>query len=149
MYDDGRHRYDAAYGQTARVAHEDLGREGVVPQISYQGSDESRQKHHHLLAAGHEHQVEMPRQHSITGDVGEHSQRQPYYRRVARRHAVQAIVEVRAIRHRRHDECREEHKENPAQTVFPLVAGPAEEVGVVEVVTLKERYGGTRRFHVG
>ena len=50
--DDGAHGDDAPDGQRARVAHEYLGRVGVVPQEADERADEGAHEHHQLLAAG-------------------------------------------------------------------------------------------------
>ena len=71
VHDDGRHRDDAADGQTARVAHEDLCREGVEPQEAYECAYKSSHKDHQLLAAWDVHQIEVACCDGITGDVSQ------------------------------------------------------------------------------
>ena len=46
VYHDGTNGYDAADGERTRVAHEHLCRVGIVPQETYQRTDESAEKYH-------------------------------------------------------------------------------------------------------
>ena len=55
VHDDGRYGYHAANGEAARVAHEDLGRVGVEPQETDEGTHKSGHEHDKLLAAGDIH----------------------------------------------------------------------------------------------
>ena len=113
MHDDGRHRNDTADGQAARVAHEDLGREGVEPQKANQCAHKSGQKDHQLLASRDKHQVEVTGCHGVTRNIGQGHQSDADDGRVARSHAVHAIVEVGTIADGRHHKHGEQHKENP------------------------------------
>ena len=68
MDDDGTYTNDTTDGQRACVAHEHLGREGIIPQETDHGSDECTKEYHQLLGVGDIHNVEV----GGIADVGRH-----------------------------------------------------------------------------
>ena len=57
MNDDGQNGDDAADGQRARVAHENLGGIGVIPQETDERTDHSADVNHEFLRARDVHDV--------------------------------------------------------------------------------------------
>ena len=57
--DDGTHGDDTADGQRTRVAHEHLGRVGVVPEKTDERSDEGAEEYHQFLRTRDIHDVEV------------------------------------------------------------------------------------------
>ena len=133
------HTDDTAYGQTARVTQEHLCREAVEPEVTHQCTDKRSQEHHQLFTARDVHHIEILGPYDTTARVGENEQGDSDDRRVTGTHTVHAVVQVRTVAYRGHNEHRQQHKEDPAGTVFILLAQPREQVGVVEVMMLHER----------
>ena len=63
--DHGTDTNDAADGQGTCVSHEDLGREGVIPQETDHCSDESAEEYHQLLGMGDIHDIEIGREADV------------------------------------------------------------------------------------
>ena len=144
--DDGEDGDDAAEGQAARVAHEDLRGIGVVPQEADRGADKGRGEDHQLLGAGDEHDVEERGKLEVRRGVGQHPKRDADNGRAARRQSVESVGEVRAVRDGGDDEDGHQHKEQPGD--FRLVAtGPSGQHGVVEVVVLDKGDGRLGGLH--
>ena len=57
--DDGTYRDDTADGQRTRIAHEYLGRLGVVPEETEEGSDEGTEEYYQFLRTRNIHDVEV------------------------------------------------------------------------------------------
>ena len=145
----GAHTYNAAYGEAARVAHEDLRRETVPPEEAYQRTHECRKKHYQFLAARDVHHIEIVRKHHIATDIRQYDKCRSDNRRVARTHSVHAVVEVGSVAHGCHHEYRQQHEKDPARFLFVGLAEPREHVGVVAVVRFHKGYGGAGGLDIG
>ena len=97
MQNNRRHGNNSSDGQAARVAHEDLGRVGVEPQESDKRTDEGCQEDYNFFTAWDIHQVEVACSDRVAGDVGQNDQCNADDGRVARCHAVHAIIEVGSV----------------------------------------------------
>ena len=124
---------DAADRQGAGVTHEDLRREGVVPQEADQRPREGRREDDQLSAVGDIHDVEVVGVDDMPREVGQYAEYCHDRDGDARGQPVEAVGEVGAIRHRRDDEDRHQHVEQPRGG-----AGFAREPSVVEFVVLDE-----------
>ena len=82
----------------------------------------------------------------MTGHVGQYAQRHTDNSRIARRHAVHAVVQVRPVGHGYHDQGRHDHKQEPpgSRLVF---SAKAHHLGIIQIVVLHERNRGNSRFH--
>ena len=118
------HTDNTAHRQTAGIAHEHLSRESVKPQITHQRTDERSQENHQFFAAGDVHHIEILRPNDTTACISEYQQGYSDDRRVTRTHSVHTIVQVRSVAHCRHHKHRQQHKENPPETVLVLLACP-------------------------
>ena len=139
--DDGTHGDDATDGEATRVAHEDLGGEGVVPQKTDEGTHEGAEVYYQLLGARDVHDVEVAGHGDVTGHVGEDAEHHADDGGVAGGHAVHAVVEVGSVRHGGDHEDGHEDKQHPAAELLVLPQ-PVEGIGIVEVVVLDEGDGG-------
>ena len=145
MDDDGAHGDDSADGEASRVAHEDLGGVGVVPQKSDQCADKGTEEHHQFLRPWYVHDVEVGSILDVAAHIGQDAERHAYDGRVARTHSVHAVVEVGAVGDRRHDKDRHDDEEYPARR-HAMLAAEAHHLGVVEVVVLDEGDGSFERL---
>ena len=139
--DDGTHGDDATDGEAAGVAHEDLGGKGVVPQEADEGTHEGTEVYYQLLGAWDVHDVEVACHGDMAGHIGQDAEHDTDDGRVARRHAVHAIVEVGTVRHGGDHEDGHEDKQHPTAQLLVL-AQPVEGIGIVEVVVLHKGNGG-------
>ncbi len=80
VHNHSRDSNDAADGQAARVAHEDLRRESVVPQETYQSAHESSQENNQLLTVRNVHHIEIVRQNIVARHIRQHNERNADYR---------------------------------------------------------------------
>ncbi len=142
MDDHGANADDAADGEAAGVAKEDLGGEAVEPEVTDQRADEGREEDHEFFRARYVHHIEILRPDDTTGGIGEDEQGDGDDGRVAGTHTVHAVVEVRSVADSGYDEDGEEDEEDPAEAVLIGLSGPGEEVGVVEVMMLDEGDSG-------
>ena len=149
MDDHGTDTDDTANGEAAGVTEEDLGREAIPPEIADEGSDERGEEDNDLFRTRDIHDIEILRPDDTTGGVGKDEQGNADDSRVAGTHAVHAVVEVSTIADGSHHEDSEEDEEDPAEAVTVLLAGPGEEVGVVEVMMLDEGDSGLGGFDLG
>ena len=140
-----RHGDDAADGQRACVAHEHLGRIGVVPQEAYERADEGTHEHHKLLRLRDVHDVQVVGIFDVAAHISQDAYRHAYYRRVAGTHAVHAVVEVSAVRHRRDDKDGHDDEQDPACRRL-ILAAERHDARIVEVMAFDERYGGLQRL---
>ena len=90
---------DTADGEAARVAHEDLCGEAVVPEEAYQCADKGGEENNQLFAARDVHHIEIVRPDATAADVGECNERRTDDGRIACAHAVHAVVEVGTVAH--------------------------------------------------
>ena len=142
MDDHGAYADDAADGEAAGVTKEDLGGEAVEPEVADECADERREEDDEFFGAGYVHDIEILGPHDTTGGVGEDEQGDGDDGGVAGTHTVHTVVEVSAVADSGYDEDGEEDEEDPAEAVFIVLAGPGEEVGVVEVMMFDEGDGG-------
>ena len=72
MYYDGCNGNDASDGQTAGVAHENLGWVCVVPQESNQCTHESKKEYNQFLGARYEHDVQIGGKIYMARNIGKY-----------------------------------------------------------------------------
>ena len=145
MDKNGEHRYDAAEGEAAGIAHKHLGGRRVIPQEAYQRPYECCHIYHKLLAAGHIHYVEVGGVYHVASEVGHGRERHTRYCRQAGGHTVESVVEVCTVARG----CDYEHgyeQEHYPTAGFGVLAHPAGKPRVVEIVVLDKRNGGLRRL---
>ena len=82
----------------------------------------------------------------MTGHVGQYAQCHTDNRRIARCHAVHAVVQIRPVGHGYHDQRSHDHKQEPpgSRLVF---SAKTHNLGIIQVVVLHKRYRGNGRFH--
>ena len=97
VYDYCRDGYYASYRERTRVAHEHLGRVGVIPQETYERAHEGAHEHHEFLRARDVHYVQIGGKLHVRAHIGQNAQCHAYYGRVAGTHAVHAVVEVGTV----------------------------------------------------
>lgn len=149
MNDHGAYTDDTAYGEATGVAEEDLRWEAVEPEVTDEGTDEGRHEDHQFFGAGYVHHIEILRPNDTTGGVGEDEEGDAYYRGVSGTHTVHTVVKVRTIADRGYNEDGKQHEEDPPEAVLVGLTGPAEQIGIVEVMMLDEGDSGLRRFDLG
>ena len=140
--DHGADADDATDGEAAGVTEEDLCGEAVEPEVAHQSADERGEEDYQLFGARDVHDIEILRPDDTTGGVGENEQGNRHDGRVTGTHAVHAVVEVRTVADCRYYEDCQQHKEDPTEAVFIVLARPGEEVGIIEVMMLDEGDGG-------
>ena len=132
---------DAAQRQASGITHEDLRREGVVPQEgdtpAHKGGDED----HQLLRAGDVVDVEVIRRDDVGAHIGQNRQAQADDCAAAGGQAVDAIREVGAIANCSNNQNHQRDERQPAPPHSP-VAHPGHQALVIEAVVLHERHGG-------
>ena len=75
MNDNSKYCYDTSNSQAACIAHEYLCRESIVPEKTYQSSDESTYEDNQLFASRNVHDVQVAGILYVTGHVSQYSQR--------------------------------------------------------------------------
>gem|GEM_PF-6883440 len=69
-YENSKHAYYAANGQTPRIAHKDASRETIKPEKAHQRTDKSPHKDHQFPNIGNVRYVEITCINHITREVG-------------------------------------------------------------------------------
>ena len=93
----GTYTDDATDGQRSCIAHEYLGRIGVVPQETDHGPDESAKEDYKFLRMWDIHNVEVGRIDDMRRDVGEHHQGYTNDGRVASTILLAASLTTRVV----------------------------------------------------
>ena len=110
---DGVYCDDSSNGQTARIAHEYLGRIGIVPQEADKCTDKGTDKDYQFFRAGNVHDIQVAGIFDVARYVGEYSQGQSDNGRVPCRHSVHSVIQVGSVADGGNYENRDNHKQYP------------------------------------
>ena len=132
---------DAADGERAGIAHEDLCREAVVPEEADQRTGQRRCEDDQFAAARNVHDVQVVGIDDVSGEIGQDAQHQYDRGRYPRHQAVESVREVGAVRNGRDHQDRHDDVENPSEG-----AVAAREPAVIEFVVLDEGNRGLGRL---
>ena len=145
--DDGEYCYDTANGEAARISHEYLCRIGVVPKETDERTDESTNVNYQFFRSGDVHDVQVLRKLHVAGHVCQYSQGQSDDGGVPRCHAVHTVIQVCSVRYSGNNEDGDNDKQYPSCRLG-MFAHEAYKVGIVKVITFKERDGGLGGFQI-
>ena len=145
MDDDGHHRNDTSYGQTACIAHEDLGRISIVPEKSYQGTHKGTEEYHQFLTARNKHDVEVTGKLDVTAHISQDTQGNADDGRIACAHAIHTIVHITAIADCHDDEHCHQDKDYPSSCIL-IFSQEAHHLGIIQIVVLDKGDGGLGRL---
>ena len=145
MNNDGVYGNDAADGQAACIAHEYLCRVSVVPEEAYHGADEGADEDYQFFRARDIHDVQIAGIFDVAGYVRQYTQSQTDDGGVACCHAVHAVIQISAVGNGGHYEDCNEYEQYPSGRLGVL-SHKRYEVGIVQVIALKERNGRLRSF---
>ena len=143
--DDGKYSNDTSDGQTARISHEYLCREGIVPKETDQCSDEGTDIDYQLLASRYIHDIQVAGIFNMARHVGQYSQRDSDDGRITRSHTVHTVIQVGSVGYRRYHKDGNQHEDNPSHRLC-LVSHEANQVCIVKIVVLEERNRRLGRF---
>jgi len=102
LFDQHRHRADRpAEGQGAGIAHEDLGRIGVIPEKAQGGAEESGAKNRQLARLRQIDNIEIVAEINTAGEISDQAESDSPDRTQSDQQAVKSVGQVRAVRHGR------------------------------------------------
>ena len=144
----GRHGDDAEHAaetERAGVAHEDLGRIGIVPEEAHARADHGGEQHGNLARAGRELDAEVFREDEVTREIGDHRIGGSGKGHRHDREAVEPVGEVHRIGAADHDDHAEEDEEAAERQEVIVHEGHRDAAGEGRV----SRLDGCFRRHAG
>ena len=139
--EDGADSYDSSYGEASGIAHEYLGRVGIVPEEAAEGSDEHGHENGHLAGSRNEHDVQILRVQNIAAEPGEDTDDNSDNGRSSGCKSVHSVREIGSVGAGGDDNDYHQHVDCPFAIPSPGTLERREHL-VVELVVLDERNGG-------